>query len=105
MGITYFLQDEVGNISFTKEGLEFLGPYFGKADIDILSIRTIEDYYEARRQASPHFMAHLQDVLSEWPDTDETRLVRSAVFDENDEFKAKNARFKLKKSLRLINGR
>ena len=44
-----------GSVRFTGRYLQELTDYFATADIDIQTIKTKEDYLNARRAASPYF--------------------------------------------------
>lgn len=99
-----YLVDTDGNLRFTKYGLQNLKPYFLKAGIDIHSIKTELDYLKAREQAAPFFMDWLADRTMTWPDTDDYRLLKSAVFgdDSIEEFQEKVAKHARKKSFRVV---
>lgn len=97
-----YLEDESGNIRFTHKGINELSPYFEKAGIDIQSIRTVEQYQQAREAASPYFEEWLEDRTSEWPVTDEYELLRTAVLGNSEAVEKALHRFSVKQTLKVI---
>lgn len=98
-----FLQDELGNIRFTSKGINELTSYFAQAGIDIRCINTVDEYYLAREAAAPYFENWLEEKASEWPDTDQYRLLRTAVFDNSEALDKELHRFSVKQTLTVIN--
>lgn len=97
-----YLRDAEGNIRFTKQGIQELSPYFRKAGIDILTIKTEKDYFLARDKASPYFMDWMDEIASEWPDTSEYNLLRTCIFGNSEEAQRCAQRLELKRSLKVI---
>ena len=81
----YYLADTNGKLRFTKRGLTELQAYFARAGIDIHKIDTVEEYYRARRQASPYFLEWMAERARKWPDTGQFQLLRCALFSSTDE--------------------
>jgi len=102
MGNHYYLIDETGRLRFTQTGLHELAPYFAKAGIDIRDIDTLDAYNKAREHASPFFTEWLAERASEWGDTDQFYLLRTATFATTEELEKKKSRFDLKQSLRVV---
>ncbi|VAW63373.1 hypothetical protein MNBD_GAMMA09-550, partial [hydrothermal vent metagenome] len=69
-------------------------------DINLNEIRTIKAYKLARKQVSSYFMQHLANRASGWPDTDQFKLLKAAIFCPADDFEQKIRHFDLKKSLK-----
>lgn len=78
----YYLADTTEKLRFTKRGLAELQAYFAKAGIDIHKIDTVEKYYGARQHAAPYFMEWMAERAEQWPDTEQFRLLRGAIFGE-----------------------
>ncbi len=76
----YYLTASKGRLRFTQQGQETLRPYFALAGIDIRNIKTEAEYFQARQQASPYFMDWLMQRSENWPDTDQFKLLKSAMF-------------------------
>lgn len=102
MNSYFYLSDDCGNIRFTKEGLDHLAPLFELAGIDIKNVHTVQDYRLARKQASPYFMQHLADRASVWPDTDQYRLLKTAILGNEKDLQREVHRFEMKKRLKFI---
>jgi len=102
MGAQFFISDEKGNIRFTKEGREYLKPIFELAGININEIQTIKLYKQARKQVSPYFMQYLSNRASSWPDTDQFKLLRAAIFGSDDDLVQEVSRFETKKKIKLV---
>ena len=75
----YFLSDHTGNLRFTSKGASELRPYFAMAGIDINNINTMDDYYQARKAASPYFMEWMNLRAKNWPDNDQFQLLKNAL--------------------------
>jgi len=75
----YFLSDHTGKLRFTSKGLSELRQYFAMARIDINSINTVNDYYHARRTASPYFMEWMNLRAKNWPDSEQFQLLKNAL--------------------------
>lgn len=56
--------DENGNLSFTEAGDTHHRDYFAYVGIDINTIKTLDQYQQARAIAEPHFLAYLADTLT-----------------------------------------
>lgn len=101
-----YIVDEQGNFRFTAVGLEKQAPLLAKAGIDARSIKTHEDYLQARKTASPFFMEYLQEEIDRQlegkPDTLEWQAIRSIVYDSQEEQDKILNRIKLKQSLKII---
>jgi hypothetical protein len=59
--IDYFSVNSEGELIFTEQGIAEYRSYFGKADVDIRNIKSLEDFRRARRAASPFFEDHLAE--------------------------------------------
>jgi hypothetical protein len=81
----YFSFDSDGNISFTELGITEHRSYFGKAGIDIRTVKTLDDYYLARRTASPFFNEHLVKRLAKLENSFEKRLLLAIAEDDDKE--------------------
>ena len=97
-----FISDEKGNIRFTKEGRGYIKPIFELAGININEIHTIREYKQARKQVSPYFMQHLANRACSWPDTDQFKLLKEAIFSDEQGLEHAVERFDARKRLRLI---
>jgi hypothetical protein len=75
-----FLISNDGQLRFTRQGLKNLSPYFEKAGIDIRSIRTEVEYLEALATAAPYHVDWEAQITKSWPDTEDYRLLRDALF-------------------------
>ena len=75
----YYTVDDAGNIFFTPEGLEELAPYFHYAGIDIKTIKTKQQYLDARTQARPYFWDWMIKTTGDVPDTLEGRALMAIV--------------------------
>jgi len=102
MNSYFYLLDDCGNIRFTREGLDHLSPLFELAGIDIKNVRTMQDYQQARKQASPYFLQHLSDRVLTWPDTDQFRLLKTAILGNEKDLQREVHRFEMKKCLKVI---
>lgn len=80
----YFSVDSEGELTFTEQGIAEYRSYFGKAGIDIRSIKTIEDFRLARRNASPFFDNHLTEKIKKGEQSLERRLL-IAIAEGNEE--------------------
>ena len=76
--------DDDGRIVFSERGLKELRPYFARAGIDIRSVRTYQDYLEARGRASPFFLDFLRDRIAKGKPSLERRALL-AIIDGDDE--------------------
>jgi len=97
-----YLVDQEGKLYFTQEGLHKLSPYFNMAGIDIKEIDTVKAYQNARKQAAPFFMRHLSDRADTWPDTDQFKLLKTAIFGDVVDLEREIRLFDLKKSIKVI---
>jgi hypothetical protein len=80
----YFSVDSKGQLTFTVQGIEEYRSYFGKAGIDIRTIKSLDDFRRARRTASPFFEDRLIHRIKKRRLTLERRLL-IAVAEGNDE--------------------
>jgi len=101
-----YIVDNDGNFRFTKVGLDNQTSLLAKAGIDAKSIRTYEEYLQAREAASPFFVEHLQEeterLLKGQPDTIEWQAIRSIAFGSPDEQDKLLEKLKRKKSFKII---
>lgn len=81
-GNDYLISSD-GQLRFTQQGLKNLTPYFEKAGIDIRSIRTETEYWQARTTAAPYHVDWQAEITSRWPDTNDYRLLRDALFGDD----------------------
>lgn len=102
MNQNMYLLGPHGEIRFTREGVERLQPLFNLAGINIKEIKTIGDYLRAREQASPYFIRHLEARASKWPETEQYKLLRVAIFGNEAELQDEVYRYDMKKNLRLV---
>ncbi len=84
-----YIVDNDGNFRFTKVGLDNQTSLLAKAGIDAKSIKTYEEYLQARETASPYFVDYLQEetekLLKGKPDTTEWQAIRSIAFGSPEE--------------------
>jgi hypothetical protein len=71
----FFSIDRVGQLTFTEQGIAEYRGYFGKAGIDIRTIRTLDDFQRARQAASPFFEDRLLAKVKTGEKTLERRLL------------------------------
>lgn len=77
-----FLKSTTGTIAFCEEAKSDLSEYFSLAGIRLDSIKTYEDYLEARKKASPYFMEWLLLRAEQWPKNNEQyTLLKQALFE------------------------
>ena len=93
MNSYFYLLDDCGNIRFTKEGLDHLAPLFELASIDIKNVRTMHDYRLSRKQTSPCFLQHFSRRTLTWPDTDQFRLLKTAILGNEKNLQREEYRF------------
>lgn len=72
---TYFSVDSEGQLTFTEQGIAEYRSYFGKAGINIRTIRTLEDFQRARQAASAFFEDRLLAKVKTGEKTLERRLL------------------------------
>jgi hypothetical protein len=72
---TYFSVDREGQLTFTEQGIAEYRSYFGKAGVDIRTIKTLEDFQRARQVASPFFDDRLIAKVKTGDKTLERRLL------------------------------
>ena len=80
----YFSVGKHNELKFTEQGIDEYRSYFGKAGIDIRTIKTLEDFQRARRAASPFFEDRLLAKVSKGEKTLERRLL-IAIAEGNNE--------------------
>lgn len=101
-----FIVDEKGTFRFTQIGLENQTLLLAKAGIDARTIKTFDDYLDARRLAAPYFIEYLQEEIDKRlagkPDTLELRAIRSVVFGSPEEQAMLLERLKRKLSLKIV---
>jgi hypothetical protein len=84
--IDYFSVDGEGNLTFTALGLTEHRRYFGQAGIDIRTVKTLDDFYRARRAASPFFNGRLAKRLAPLANTLEKRILLALANDDDPNF-------------------
>ena len=72
---TYFSIDSEGQLTFTEQGIAEYRSYFGKAGIDIRTIKSLEDFQRARQAASPFFEDRLVAKVKTGDKTLERRVL------------------------------
>ena len=101
-----YIVDNDGNFRFTKVGLDNQTSLLAKAGIDAKSIKTYEEYLQAREAASPYFVDYLQEetkkLLNGKPDTIEWQAIRSVAFGSPEEQDKMLEKLKRKKSFKII---
>jgi hypothetical protein len=80
-----FTVDEHDNLTFTEQGKTEFRSHFGKAGIDIRSIKTLDDFYRARQAAAPFFQDRLTAVAKEGEKTLERRLLIAVAAGDDTE--------------------
>ena len=75
----FFTIDKNGMIHFTPEGETEYRSYFEYAGIDFDSIKTKQDYLEARRIASPYLFPWMEKEAMTLPDTLERKWLLSCI--------------------------
>jgi hypothetical protein len=80
----YFSVGKNNELKFTEQGIEEYRSYFGKAGIDIRTIKTLEDFRRARRAAAPYFEERLKAKVKKGEPTLE-RLMLMAIAEGNGE--------------------
>ena len=80
----YFSVDSKGLLAFTEQGIAEYRSYFGKAGIDIRTIKSVEGFRKARQAASPFFDDHLAAKVKKGEKTLERRLL-IAIAEGNEE--------------------
>ena len=81
-----FTVDNDGQLTFTEKGIAEYRSYFGKAGIDIRNIKSMEDYYKARRAASPFFEDRLMARLNKGEQTLEMRILKAIAQGDDKEY-------------------
>jgi hypothetical protein len=71
----YFSIENEGRLTFTEQGIAEYRRYFGKAGIEIRTIKTLEAFQQARQAASPFFEDHLLAKVKAGDKTLERRLL------------------------------
>jgi hypothetical protein len=94
--------DDDGRIHFTEDGYQELRHYFGRVGIDIRTIRTWDDYLDARRRAAPFFMEYLSSIARRGPMTAERQLLVSAVEDDPETFEENLRKFKARQKFNVV---
>jgi hypothetical protein len=103
MNNQYLIVDtDTDEVRFTSKGISELGRYFEIAGIEIGSIKTLSQYQQARNDATPHFLAWLEEVSSEWADNEQFNLMRIALFGTLEEVVDQLNRFDRKRSFRVV---
>lgn len=82
----YFSVNGEGHLTFTPLGLTEHRSYFGQAGIDIRKVKTLADYYRARRAASPFFNDRLAKRLTPLANTLEKRILLALANDDDPNF-------------------
>jgi hypothetical protein len=72
---TYFSVNSEGQLTFTEQGIAEYRRYFGKAGIDIRTIKTLEAFQQARQAVSPFFEDRLLAKVKAGDKTLERRLL------------------------------
>ena len=101
-----YLIDDQGNFRFTRVGLDNQAPLLAKAGIDARNIKTYAEYIQARKAASPYFLAYLQEEtekrLDGKPDTLEWQAIRSIAFGTGKQQAQLLGKLKRKQSIKLV---
>ena len=101
-----YIVDNDGNFRFTKVGLDNQASLLAKAGIDASSIKTYEEYLQAREAASPYFAEYLQEeterLLKGKPDTIEWQAIRSIAFGSPDEQDRLLEKLKRKQTFKIV---
>lgn len=101
-----YLVDNHGNFRFTRAGLANQEPLLAKVGIDTGSIKTYEEYLQARQAASPFFLEYLQEEtdkqLEGKPDTVEWQAVRSIAYGSPEEQDQLLKKLKHKQALKTV---
>ena len=71
----YFSVDRKGLLTFSERGIAEYRSYFGKAGVDIRTIKSLKDFRRARRAASPFFEDRLVAKVKKGEQTLERRLL------------------------------
>jgi hypothetical protein len=82
----YFSVNGEGHLTFTPLGLTEHRSYFGQAGIDIRKVKTLADYYRARRAASPFFNDRLSKRLMQLENSLDKRALLALANDDHKEF-------------------
>jgi hypothetical protein len=99
-----YVIDETGRLFVTKYGREQLGLQFELAGIDMDSLKTEEEYFEARKKTFPYFMEALErqaPPLTE-SSSDACKLLHTIAFGTVEEGEAALHRFRVKSSLNVV---
>ena len=101
-----YIVDNDGNFRFTKVGLDNQASLLAKAGIDAKSIKTYEEYLQAREAASPYFVDYLQEetekLLKGKPDTIEWKAIRSVAFGSPEEQDKMLEKLKRKQTFKIV---
>ncbi len=81
----YFTVGENNELKFTEQGITEYRSYFGKAGIDIRTVKTLEDFRRARRVAAPYFEERLIAKVKKGEKTLERRLLIAIAEGNNEE--------------------
>lgn len=77
-----FLKSTSGTIAFTDQAKAELTEYFSLAGVCLYSIKTHDDYLQARKEASPHFWEWIKSKTEDWPeDNEQYQLLKKALFE------------------------
>ncbi len=77
-----FLKSTTGTIAFNSEVKSELAEYFSMAGINLDSIKTHDDYLQARKEASPYFWEWIKSKTEDWPeDNEQYQLLKKALFE------------------------
>jgi hypothetical protein len=68
-----------GELRFTAKRRSALASYFGMAGVDLRTVKTKQQYLEARERAAPYFQRWLEHVASRGDMTPERRLLIAVV--------------------------
>ena len=103
---TDYIVDDRGNFRFTKEGLESQASLLRKAGIDARSIKTFDQYLQARKASSPYFDEYLREMVDEDlakdPDCLERQLIRAVIYGDKAQQKIIIDKIDRKKALKLV---
>ena len=101
-----YIVDNDGNFRFTKVGLDNQASLLAKAGIDAKSIKTYEEYLQAREAASPYFVDYLQEeaekLLKGKPNTIEWKAIRSIAFGSPEEQDKMLEKLKRKQTFKIV---
>jgi len=101
-----YIVDNDGNFRFTKVGLDNQTSLLAKAGIDATSIKTYEEYLQARQAASPYFAEYLKEetekMIKGKPNTIEWQAIQSISFGSPEEQDKLLEKLKRKQTFKIV---